>query len=845
LVLFLIGSVSSADHYVRVGATGTNDGSSWINAWKEFDQINWNSVSPGDTIYIAGGKYNSELIVNKDGAAGNILTIKRATDSDHGTAIDWNSVYDSQVQLSRINLFHRNYVTIDGSTWNGIKISQVNYTKPPLYLGAVVTNPSKYITLRNIEMVGPGYMTCIEAAGVRVFGTYTGVDNLVIDRLNVHEIPGVGMRLGDHNNAIIENSAIWNIGSASEVCPPNVDNGTGSLIPCSKNNECLAINPNYSCGHGNCVNNRPVGTPLFCSQNSDCPLYDLGIFSCQLNFCVVKSSVDYQDISCNNREDCPDGRFSCYNNKCVYLDVKESTDNTVIKCISNNECGNTINTDCVLGLCVPERPHQDHIALYGTRYMNNITVRNNFFYQKYSATRIRGIGLAMSSIIGDIDVYNNVFWGIVKVMQSGNPYPENGYLNFYGNTVVGFTSLYLAPTDQPIRVKNNIYCNLGFEGEDARYPYPSSTSAIIDDGYNLFCANSGYSSGHASTDTELPAGLDPFVDRDNMDFRLINDSRVLGKGTNLDLTYAFDIDGNVRSGTWDVGAYEYVGETIPASYHKADLDEDYRINITEVGLFINVWLGSYATLSEVINAIRIWSHGECYNENVCGSSATAFVNNLEEEEEVVAEEEEVVEEVVAPEVSGDEVLWLKFDGDFSDFSRNGNDAVKNGDVSFVSGHSGEAVSFDGDGDRLTVSLPTMTEKTISFWAKFDLHKAYNMIYEDSVGDYAGFNHERAMRLNWLDNSGENVSYIHVFGAETGSWNHYVVVYDLGGDDLEIRFYRDGVLFDEKGVGFNGLVGNSITSIGARNDGTHSFAGDIDDFRIWDRALGEEEILRLG
>jgi hypothetical protein len=37
----------AANHYVYKNANGSNNGTSWANAWKELNQINWASVQSG------------------------------------------------------------------------------------------------------------------------------------------------------------------------------------------------------------------------------------------------------------------------------------------------------------------------------------------------------------------------------------------------------------------------------------------------------------------------------------------------------------------------------------------------------------------------------------------------------------------------------------------------------------------------------------------------------------------------------------------------------------------------------------------------------------------------------
>jgi len=83
-----------ANHYLRKGATGSNNGADWNNAWNECSSIQWSTVAPGDTLWIAGGTYTSALAVGSSGTAASRIMIKRVRTTDAGAtaAAGWKFV---------------------------------------------------------------------------------------------------------------------------------------------------------------------------------------------------------------------------------------------------------------------------------------------------------------------------------------------------------------------------------------------------------------------------------------------------------------------------------------------------------------------------------------------------------------------------------------------------------------------------------------------------------------------------------------------------------------------------------------------------------------------------------
>jgi hypothetical protein len=91
LFIYLVLSTSAyaANHYIRAGATGSNNGSDWENAWTNMPV----SYTRGDTYYVADGTYTGERTLNTAESGSTYIYIKKATASEHGTETGWNSGY--------------------------------------------------------------------------------------------------------------------------------------------------------------------------------------------------------------------------------------------------------------------------------------------------------------------------------------------------------------------------------------------------------------------------------------------------------------------------------------------------------------------------------------------------------------------------------------------------------------------------------------------------------------------------------------------------------------------------------------------------------------------------------
>jgi len=91
------GSAQTNSRYVRQGASGSNNGLDWTNAWTQLPT----SLVRGYTYYIADGTYPGYTFDDAvDGTK--YIIIKKATTSDHGTGTGWNNSYgDGQATFSK------------------------------------------------------------------------------------------------------------------------------------------------------------------------------------------------------------------------------------------------------------------------------------------------------------------------------------------------------------------------------------------------------------------------------------------------------------------------------------------------------------------------------------------------------------------------------------------------------------------------------------------------------------------------------------------------------------------------------------------------------------------------
>jgi len=207
---------------------------------------------------------------------------------------------------------------------------------------------------------------------------------------------------------------------------------------------------------------------------------------------------------------------------------------------------------------------------------------------------------------------------------------------------------------------------------------------------------------------------------------------------------------------------------------------------------------------------------------------------------------------------GKMVGWWKFDGDANDSSGNGNNGTEIGDPTYAAGKIGQAISFDGEGDRIEVPatvagnpelFPTRAISA-SAWVRATVSAdgLYSLVRHEfhftPLQVFAGGAHAAA----FTDQNGSRVLRLATFDwskVNDGKWHHCTVTYNNGIHEVWI----DGTKEVSNNFGSYPLWtgDNQPWVFGGKERGEgggEHYPGELDDVRIYNYALSEGEITAL-
>ena len=200
------------------------------------------------------------------------------------------------------------------------------------------------------------------------------------------------------------------------------------------------------------------------------------------------------------------------------------------------------------------------------------------------------------------------------------------------------------------------------------------------------------------------------------------------------------------------------------------------------------------------------------------------------------------------------VAYYPFNGDAEDASGNGNHGSGSINFNYVDGKFGKALELNngeyvameatdtlhGDifkADPFTLSAWIYPKTSTSYghvWRSYPIGAGHNTLF--IIGDEGGISWRARVNGVW---SWDDLCETEPGIVKANEWIHVAVTND--GD--KFRIYADGEVVAE--TDFQETDGGNTTySIGSRHTGGETFAGWIDDYAIFSRALSEDEINRI-
>ncbi len=191
------------------------------------------------------------------------------------------------------------------------------------------------------------------------------------------------------------------------------------------------------------------------------------------------------------------------------------------------------------------------------------------------------------------------------------------------------------------------------------------------------------------------------------------------------------------------------------------------------------------------------------------------------------------------------VAYYPFNGNAEDESGNGNDGTVNGATLIEDrlGNKGSAYSFDGNDDYIWIGDKGKPERiTISAWFKTTSENGLVIRYRlygygitlrgNSIHTYISVDNRNVYTLNTSKGN-----------YQDGIWHHVVLSFD----GEQANLYVDRLLITTDKQHDSNSIYYQTGGLSIGRDGDYSsnyFQGDIDDLRIYNRALSESEIQQL-
>ena len=184
----------------------------------------------------------------------------------------------------------------------------------------------------------------------------------------------------------------------------------------------------------------------------------------------------------------------------------------------------------------------------------------------------------------------------------------------------------------------------------------------------------------------------------------------------------------------------------------------------------------------------------------------------------------------------------------NDGSQNGNDGAITG-AKWAKGIIGSALEFNGATDYANMHCPgtSITDKAVSVeaWVQSTGNNANaNLVFAGPEGlDFGIWIQGGRFFAGVWNSEGTQYSAISPSSPTPGLWYHLAMTCDFNADKI-VRFYMNGILNCTSAAAGTAIrSGHSTIDVGGRTPNASYFKGIIDEVKIYNRALREEEIKR--
>jgi hypothetical protein len=464
------------------------------------------------------------------------------------------------------------------------------------------------------------------------------------------------------------------------------------------------------------------------------------------------------------------------------------------------------------------------LKIFGSSDNMNVIIRNNQFENVYNANNFIQLGEHHCAKSSGYEIYGNVFTMTDPLASCtiaiGNcSYSANDNVFIYNNTFVGL------------------------RGSGLSFDNANDTNIAANNLWVNCSGNTGLRNIKDQNNSRNVYKPYIFVNADKGDLRLaipLIGSTVLGSA------YSNDPDGKTRGedGYWDYGAYEFRTDDRPHAFFNYSTItetlsgyEPFRVNVDGSGSIV-------PDGCSIISHVWDWGDGTTSSGSMAAHtfSAGSHTISLTVTDNLNRKDTRKLSVNVLPSEYPNLYLYLPLDGNLEDASDKG--MKTSGTVIYDQGVIGQAVRFNQDTSRsFSVGhsnyLDGFENMTIAFWArKNSVQSNIPVVLKHTV--YRIALTTSGVRASLWNAQGNSVSAEGKDIVADTQWHHYAVVYD----GSAIKVYIDGVF--RASAQFTGQIKRDATRaiVIGQNPWGDSFDGLMDEIRIYDRALTDDEILTL-